>query len=207
MSADPIDVNFDEAGLVPAVVQDNDSGVVLMLGYMNEESLRRTRDTGDVWFFSRSRDRLWRKGETSGNVLKLVSIAADCDGDALLVKAKPTGPVCHTGQPNCFFNHLEGEEAAGNSAAVLGELVQVLKDRKRQRPEGSYTARLFEGGVDRIGKKVIEEAGEAVIAAKNPDKEALVNELADLWFHSLMLAVDAEVEPEAIWAELRRRRG
>ena len=115
--------------------------------------------------------------------------------------------MCHTGRPNCFFNHLEGEESVGNSADVLGELVQVLKDRNRRRPEGSYTAQLFDGGVDRIGKKVIEEAGEAVIAAKNPDKGELVNELADLWFHSLMLAVDAEVEPQAVWAELRRRRG
>jgi phosphoribosyl-ATP pyrophosphohydrolase/phosphoribosyl-AMP cyclohydrolase len=137
--------------------------------------------------------------------LHVDSLTVDCDGDAILVQAHPAGPTCHTGDPSCFHNPLQGQMAPG--ATVLGELVQVLKERRRTLPEGSYAARLFSGGVDRIGKKVIEEAGESVIAAKNRSHEELAAELADLWFHSLMLAVDADLELDAVFTELKKRRG
>ncbi len=198
-------VQFDPTGLVPAIVQDARSRQVLMVGYMNQEALVRTRDTGLVWFYSRSRGRLWQKGETSGNVLRLVRLTADCDGDALLVEAEPAGPTCHTGATSCFHNPLLGAPAEDPSATAA-ELLRVIKQRQAERPEGSYVARLFDGGVDRIAKKVAEEAGEVIIAAKNADPAELTREMADLWFHCYVLLVQAGVEPEQVWAELTRRR-
>lgn len=196
-------VRFGPDGLVPAIVQDADSGRVLMLGYMNRESLLQTLSSGQVWFYSRSRQALWHKGETSGNTLSVRNVRVDCDGDALLVAANPAGPTCHTGRVSCFSGET-GEPLT--SAEVAADLFQVIRSRQRELPEGSYVASLFREGLDRIAKKLGEEATETVIAAKNMDSEELVREMADLWFHCLVLLAAAEIEPAQIWAELKQRR-
>jgi phosphoribosyl-AMP cyclohydrolase / phosphoribosyl-ATP pyrophosphohydrolase len=202
-------LQFDEKGLIPAIVQHARSGEVLMLGYMNEEALRRTIESGSVTFWSRSRQALWRKGETSGNLLRLVELRQDCDGDALLVLAEPAGPTCHTGEPSCFHTALDGSPAAARvpSGAVLTQLSDLIARRATERPEGSYTVKLLDGGVDRIGKKIGEEAAEVIIAAKNNAPSELTWEVADLLYHSLVLLVQQGVSLDAIWGELRRRHG
>ncbi len=201
-------LKLNEQGLIPAIAQDRDTGDVLMVAYMSPESLERTLDTGEAWFFSRSRQALWHKGETSGNVIKVHEVQVDCDTDTILLKGSPAGPACHTGKPTCFFQGLDGAdlefEAAG--PAVLDELFSVIESRKTAAPEGSYVAKLLHEGVDRIGKKVIEEAGETVIAAKNGNAAETVHEVADLWFHSLVLLSSAGLKPEDIWRELSKRR-
>ncbi len=205
-------VNFDAQGLAPAVVQDARTGQVLMLAYVNADSLERTLAEGEVWFYSRSRSELWHKGTTSGHRLILRRAMADCDGDAVLLLAEPMGPACHTGERSCFFQPLAGPEEEPDAApavpdaVVLAELEEVIATRDRERPEGSYTARLLAGGVDRTAKKVVEEAGEVVIAAKNADPEEIAREMADLWFHSLVLLRSVGVPASAVWQELRRRR-
>jgi phosphoribosyl-ATP pyrophosphohydrolase/phosphoribosyl-AMP cyclohydrolase len=202
-------LRFDDKGLIPAVVQHARSGEVLMLGYMSEEALRQTLDSGLVTFWSRSRQSLWRKGETSGNVLRLVELRQDCDGDALLVLAEPAGPTCHTGEPSCFHRTIEGAPVAGRAPAslILTQLSDVIARRAAERTEGSYTVKLLEGGVDRIGKKIGEEAAEVIIAAKNAAPDELRWELADLLYHSLVLMEQQGMPLEAIWDELRRRHG
>ncbi|MBI2919297.1 MAG: bifunctional phosphoribosyl-AMP cyclohydrolase/phosphoribosyl-ATP diphosphatase HisIE [Chloroflexi bacterium] len=211
----------DDKGLIPAIIQDANTGQVLMLGYVSPESLRLTLDQGHVWFYSRSRQELWHKGATSGSYLNLRSVTSDCDEDALLVQVEPAGPVCHTGAQSCFFNpvtepqwdspaHPEpfgsAQDRPVEGSHVLQELWQVILERRRTMPEGSYTASVLKGGVDRAGQKVIEEAGEAVIAAKNADPQAIASEMADLWFHSLLLLAAAGVPPQAVCQELERRR-
>jgi phosphoribosyl-ATP pyrophosphohydrolase/phosphoribosyl-AMP cyclohydrolase len=200
-------VRFDNQGLVPAIVQHARSGEVLMLGYMNEEALRRTVESGLVTFWSRSRQSIWQKGETSGNLLRLVELRQDCDGDALLVLAEPAGPTCHTGEPSCFHRQLDGEQARDRvpASSMLTELSDLIARRAAARPEGSYVVKLLDGGVDRIGKKIGEEAAEVIIAAKNSSAPELTWELADLFFHSMLLLARQGVPIEAIWAELRRR--
>jgi phosphoribosyl-AMP cyclohydrolase / phosphoribosyl-ATP pyrophosphohydrolase len=200
-------VQFDNQGLIPAIVQHARSGEVLMLGYMNEVALRRTIESGLVTFWSRSRQSLWQKGETSGNLLRLVELRQDCDGDALLVLAEPAGPTCHTGQPSCFYRRLDGESAQERAPAseMLTELTDLIAQRASERPEGSYVVKMLDGGVDRIGKKIGEEAAEVIIAAKNNSAAELTWELADLLFHSMLLLARQGVPIEAIWAELRRR--
>ena len=200
-------IKLDDKGLVPAIVQDAGTGRVLTLAYMNEESLERTRASGQVWFYSRSRRELWHKGETSGNYLNVRSISVDCDGDALLIKADPTGPACHTGETSCFFQELPPEPPAferppGN---VLAELFEVIEQRKKDRPKGSYVAKLLKKGPSKIGKKVVEEAGETVIAALEEGRERTVSEVADLWFHSLVLLASVDATPEQVLEELRSR--
>ncbi len=167
-------------GLVPAVVQDARSGRVLMLGYMNEAAIETTLDCSLVTFFSRSKNRLWTKGETSGNHLKLVEMCHDCDADTLLVEAIPAGPVCHTGDPTCFGKAFTG-------LSFLRYLEEVIDDRYRNPGERSYTSSLFRDGIDRIAQKVGEEAIEVVIASKNDDRDLLLGELADLTYHMLVL--------------------
>ena len=198
----------NERGLIPAIAQDEKTGEVLMLAYMDLEALRRTLETGEAWFYSRSRAELWHKGETSGNVIKVNRVQVDCDGDTLLLRGSPTGPACHTGKPTCFFQDVESAdvEVEGPEPNVVDELFEVIEGRKRERPEGSYVSALLQAGVDRIGKKVIEEAGEVVIAAKNDSRDELIHEVADLWFHSLILLSSAGLRPEDIWEELRSRR-
>lgn len=200
-------MNFNDNGLIPAIVQHARSGEVLMLGYMNEDALRRTLDSGLVTFWSRSRGELWQKGATSGNVLRLVEVRLDCDGDALLVLAEPDGPTCHTGERSCFHRALSEEriDRPAPPSAILARLADVIGQRAAERPEGSYTARMLDGGVDRIGKKIGEEAAEVIIAAKNASHPELAWELADLFFHSLLLLADRGLAPEAVWEELRRR--
>jgi phosphoribosyl-ATP pyrophosphohydrolase/phosphoribosyl-AMP cyclohydrolase len=168
-------------GLVPAIVQDALSGKVLMQGYMNAEALEKTKETGMVTFFSRSKNRLWTKGETSGNFMELVSIAVDCDGDSILVKANPRGPVCHTGADTCF------DEINSSKTGFIDQLRTIIKDRKDNPSEKSYTASLFAKGINKIAQKVGEEAVEIVIEAKDDNKELFLGEAADLLFHYLIL--------------------
>ena len=198
-------VKFDEKGLVPVVTQDAHTNAVLMLAYMNEEALRATLDTGYMTYFSRSRQKLWKKGETSGHVQRLVSLAYDCDGDALLARVEQTGPACHTGSYSCFFGELRKGE--GNaSSGILEELYGVILDRKVNPKEGSYTNYLFEKGIDKTLKKVGEEATEVVIAAKNPDPGELRYEAADLLYHLLVLLCQRDMAPAEIFEELASRR-
>lgn len=201
-------IKLDDKGLVPAIVQDAGTGQVLTLAYMNEESLERTRASGQVWFYSRSRQELWHKGETSGNYLNVRNISLDCDGDALLIEADPTGPACHTGRTSCFFQELPSGtpdfERASGSAFV--ELFEIIEQRKRDKPKGSYVAKLLKKGPKKVGKKVVEEAGEVVIAALNEGRERTVSEVADLWFHSLVILASVDATPEDVFEELRSRR-
>lgn len=168
-------------GLVPAIVQDALTGKILMQGYMNEEALEKTKETGMVTFFSRSKNRLWTKGETSGNFMELVSILVDCDGDAFLIKANPKGPVCHTGADTCF------DEFNDSKTGFIDQLRAIIKDRKNNPSEKSYTASLFAKGINKIAQKVGEEAVEIVIEAKDDNKELFLGEAADLLFHYLIL--------------------
>ena len=202
----PTAPDFDRHELIPAIVQNAATGQVLMLGYMNRDAFERTLRDGEAWFWSRSRQRLWRKGETSGNVLRVRAVRADCDGDTILVLADPAGPTCHTGAPSCFFNSLQEDDGPPPATETARELFEVIKQRLAERPEGSYVAKLADGGVDRMAKKVGEEATEVVIAAMNRDPAELTREMADLWFHSYLLLAQAGLTPEDVWAELSRRR-
>ena len=202
---DQAGVQFDETGLVPGVVQDSQTGRVLMLGYLSAEALERTVSTKQVHFWSRSRGELWRKGATSGNTLELVDIAADCDGDALLISARPAGPTCHTGAVSCFD---DGDEAQG--FAALEALWDTIADRRERRPGGSYTVELLQGGVDATGRKVLEEAGETLLAAKDDAAGVggpgrLAEEAADLVYHLLVLLAERGVEPKEMLDVLRAR--
>ncbi len=205
-------VTFDDRGLAPAVVQDAASGRVLTLAYMDAEALRRTLEGPDVWFFSRSRNALWHKGETSGNYLRVRSVSLDCDGDAVVVQAEPAGPACHTGEESCFHKPLDaaafdaGEVIERQGPGELQRLFGVIEARRQDPPLGSYTAELFAGGVDRIAQKVVEEAGETAIAAVRSGGERLASEVADLLYHTLVLMSATGVPPDAVWAELRARR-
>lgn len=200
-------LKYDQNGLIPAIVQHARSGEVLMLGYMNEEALRLTRESGLVTFYSRSRSELWQKGATSGNTLRVVAIRQDCDGDALLVLAEPAGPTCHTGARSCFHRDLAGEaaDASAPPAAALARLADTIHARREASPDSSYTAKLLRGGVDRIGKKIGEEAAEVIIAAKNASHSELTYEMADLIYHSMVILESQGLAPEAVWAELERR--
>lgn len=200
-------MKYDANGLIPAIVQHARSGEVLMLGYMNEEALRLTHETGLVTFWSRSRQTLWRKGETSGNTLRLVAVRQDCDGDALLVLAEPAGPTCHTGERSCFHTASAGEQVTASMppSAILARLADLVHARRDAAPDSSYTAKLLHGGVDRIGKKIGEEAAEVIIAAKNASHAELTYELADLFYHSLVLMESQGLAAEAVWRELERR--
>lgn len=176
------EINFEKGnGLVPAVIQDFKTKKVLMLGYMNRESYEKTKETGLVSFFSRSRNTIWTKGETSGNYLHVVDILVDCDQDTLLVLANPDGPVCHTGKDTCFDQENKG------GVDFLDQLQAVINDRKSKMPEGSYTTKLFEKGTGRIAQKVGEEAVETVIEAMGNDGESFINEAADLVYHLIVL--------------------
>ncbi len=200
-------IKLDDKGLVPAIVQDAGSGRVLTLAYMNEESLERTRASGQVWFYSRSRQELWHKGATSGNYLNVRKISLDCDGDALLIEAEPTGPACHTGETSCFFKQLSAEKLKFNRTArdSIAELFEVIEQRKREMPKGSYVKKLLKKGPSKIGKKVVEEAGEVAIAALSEGRDRTVSEVADLWFHSLVLLASIDATPEQVFEELRSR--
>jgi phosphoribosyl-ATP pyrophosphohydrolase/phosphoribosyl-AMP cyclohydrolase len=207
MSNPPLEsLRFDERGLIPAIIQDAETGTVLMLAYMNPESLTLTLETGQTHFWSRSRNKIWHKGETSANVQDVISVKYDCDSDALLVSVNQHGGACHTGEYSCFFNQLQELHPAGpNLGGVLGKLAGVIRRRKAELPEGSYTAKLFKGGVDRILKKVGEETGEVIIAAKNHSKQEITWEVADLFYHTLVLLEQENVSLFDIASELDRR--
>ncbi|PQP83970.1 bifunctional phosphoribosyl-AMP cyclohydrolase/phosphoribosyl-ATP pyrophosphatase [Paenibacillus sp. PCH8] len=215
-------------GLVPAIVQNTDTREVLMMAYMNRESLKLSLESGEAWFWSRSRQELWHKGATSGNVQTITSLKYDCDGDTLLVEVKPNGPACHTGAVTCFHNEIIGlpensadkasDEANTDSTGsisessssesrfeVLAELESVIAERERERPEGAYTTYLFDKGVDKILKKIGEEASETIIAAKNKDNAELRLEVSDLMYHLLVLLQERKLPLDDIMSELSRR--
>ena len=213
------EVEFGTDGLVPAVVQDAADGRVLMVAWMDAEALAATISTGDVHFHSRSRDRLWRKGETSGNVLRLVGLDVDCDGDVLLVTVDPVGPTCHRNTRSCFDPDGAAADPPAQGFVWLETLWATIVDRAASRPDGSYTARLLEGGVDAVGRKVTEEATEVLLAARDDaeaertgadrvaTRAALAGETADLLYHALVLLVERGLEPAATIEELRARHG
>jgi phosphoribosyl-AMP cyclohydrolase / phosphoribosyl-ATP pyrophosphohydrolase len=230
------DLKFDEHGLIPAIVQDDATNEVLMIAYMNAESMARTLQTGETWFWSRSRQELWRKGATSGHTQQVLDLRVDCDGDALLLRVKPNGPACHTGERTCFFRNTDEtgsklkplapapvEEkrieapispslsvvnlGAMNLGILLQDLYTLIGERKDQRPEGSYTSYLFNSGLDKILKKVGEESAETIIAAKNDDRKQLSAEISDLLYHLLVLMAERDVSLEDILNELGHRAG
>ena len=196
-------VDFDKMnGLVPAVIQDADDGSVLMVGFMNPDALKRTLEDGLVTFWSRTKGRLWQKGETSGNYLEVVSVDIDCDSDSLLIKAQARGPVCHTGSRSCF--PLQANNGTGK---VLARLTRIIDERKVNAPKGSYTSRLLSEGPQRMGQKVGEEAIELAIAAQYLDKQRCVEEAADLVYHLLVLLAAKGISLQDVEAELEKRMG
>ena len=214
------DVKFDGYGLVAAIVQDVSTLEVLMLGYMNAESLRRTLETGETWFWSRSRNALWHKGATSGNTQRVVNVKLDCDRDALVVSVVPAGPACHTGARTCFHNQIESCKAGAESPAeperlskatslgeVLDELYALIERRREERPDASYTTYLFNEGLDKILAKVEEEAAETVVAGKSETDQRLIEETSDLIYHLTVLLVERGVTLAQIQDELIKRRG
>ena len=202
-------IKLDGKGLVPAIAQDVNTGEILMLGYLNPGSLKRTMEGGEVWFYSRSRSDLWHKGEVSGNYMRFKSAYVDCDGDTILLKVEPDGPICHTGNSNCFFTKIEEfpefyREEMGPE--VLEDIFSVIQDRKEEGDiPDSYTAQLFDSGIDRICQKVIEEAGETALASARGNREESIREAADLLYHLLVLLSASEISPKDIWSELRAR--
>ena len=193
-------INFEKLdGLVPSIIVDSTTNQVLMLGFMNKEALSKTIEKEKVVFFSRTKNKLWLKGETSGNYLNVVSINSDCDNDTLLIYAKPDGPTCHTGSYSCFT------EVDQDNIKFLDYLFKLIKQRKSELPENSYTTTLFKRGSDRIIQKVGEEAIESVIAAKNKDKVEIINEASDLVFHLLVMLTDQEIEFSEVISNLQKR--
>ncbi len=219
------ELKFDQHGLIPAIVQDANSREVLTLAYMNAESLARTMETKETWFWSRSRNEFWHKGETSGNTQRVVDVLLDCDQDALVVLVEPAGPACHTGERTCFHNAIESDQSAqpevpspsvltrNRVAAVetqhlgplLDQLYSLIERRRHERPPGSYTTYLFNEGLDKILKKLGEESTETIIAAKNSGSEPLVAEASDLLYHLLVLLVERGITLDEIRLELTRR--
>ena len=202
MGIDRKKVRFDPGGLVPAVVQDARTREVLTLAYMNQASLELTLETGETWFWSRSRNELWHKGATSGNTQRVVSLATDCDSDAIIVLVEPAGPACHTGARSCFA--IEHDEQ--NPGGLLHELYELIQNRQQERPAGSYTTYLFDKGLDKILKKVGEESAETIIAAKNDDPKQLVAETADLLYHLLVMLAARDIKLDDVRDELAQRR-
>lgn len=198
-------IEFDERGLVPCVAQDFASGEVLTLAYANEEALRLSVETGDLHFYSRSREEIWCKGETSGNFLRLKQLRLDCDGDAIVALVEPTGPACHTGERSCFHRQLEGSEPAPVPHEALAALQRTLSSRAAERPEGSYTVQLLDDP-KLIGEKVEEEAEEVVRAAREETDERIVEEAADLLYHLSVLLASREVSQAAVMEVLNGRR-
>ncbi|MFW6381144.1 MAG: bifunctional phosphoribosyl-AMP cyclohydrolase/phosphoribosyl-ATP diphosphatase HisIE [Bacillota bacterium] len=205
------EVEFDEQGLLPAVLQDSETGEVLMVAYMNRTALNKTLDTGKAHFWSRSRQKLWLKGETSGNFQYIQEIRLDCDGDTLLLKVKPAGPACHTGHKSCFYRRVEGEclpeEGGGLSLNFLWTLSQIIDDRRQQMPEDSYTSYLYREGLDKICKKIGEEASEVIVGAKNDVNREVIYESADLIYHLLVLLRLKNISLGDIVEELSSRHG
>lgn len=204
------ELKFDERGLIPTLVQDAATNELLMLAYMNAESLRRTIESNETWFWSRSRHELWHKGATSGNTQRVIEIRADCDQDALLIRVEAAGPACHSGAQSCFHNALDftvRNEAETTLGALLDNLYSVIAARKAERPHGSYTSQLFDAGLKEILAKVDEEAHETVAAGKEESDERLVEETSDLLYHLIVLLVQRGVTLDQVRDELTKRRG
>ena len=208
----PTQLTIDEKALIPAIAQDAATGAVLMVAYMNHESLTRTIESGQAWFYSRSRQELWHKGATSGHFLNVVEIRPDCDGDVILLKVNPEGPACHTGSETCFYQDFDTSDWQMESAtqdqlgATLTELAMTVAQRRKDMPEGSYTASLFERGTERIAQKVIEEGGETALAAMAEAPDRVRAEAADLLYHLTILLEDAGVSLSDVATELADRR-
>lgn len=195
-----MDLDFEKTGgLIPAIIQDYETNKVLMLGYMNQQALDKTHETGKVTFFSRTKQRLWTKGEESGNFLNVISIKDDCDHDTLLIKVKPVGPVCHTGADTCF------EEKNKEDILFLKHLQQFIEKRHQEMPEGSYTTSLFQSGINRMAQKVGEEAIETVIEACNGTDDRLIYESADMLYHLIVLLTSKGLSIEDLAIELKKR--
>ena len=204
-------IQFDEKGLIPAVVQDHQTRKLLMVAYMNRESLAKTLESKEAWFYSRSRENLWHKGETSGNSLIVRSIKLDCDGDTLLLEVDPKGPACHTGEESCFNTDLSDLDncnfiGADTDRNVFRDLFSIIEDRKLNPKSASYTNKLFNEGVNRIAQKVVEEAGETAIAGVTGQKEELASEISDLIYHVFVLISANDMSLEQVFAELSQRR-
>ncbi len=201
-----MDIIFDEKGLIPAIVQDHKNKEVLMLAYMNEEAVQKTMDTGFAHFYSRSRKKLWKKGETSGNLQRVISLDIDCDTDTILLKVEQTGVACHTGERTCFFNRLIEFKSTNTENEVMEKLYGIIKDRRANPKEGSYTNYLFNSGIDKILKKVGEETSEVIIASKgieaNKRNKEVTYEISDLVYHLLVLMVELDISPNEIREEL-----
>jgi phosphoribosyl-ATP pyrophosphohydrolase/phosphoribosyl-AMP cyclohydrolase len=206
-------IKFDEKGYVPVIVQDAENGQVLMFAYANQDALEKTIKTKKTHFWSRSRKKLWEKGEESGNVQEVKDVFLDCDKDTILVLVNQTGVACHTGKRSCFFETVDGRENIAPSFGPirtdksLEEVYQVIEDRKRNPREGSYVSGLFKKGLDAILKKVGEEASETIVAGKNKSKEEVIYEISDLWFHSTVMLVQFGIKLEDIYQELGKRFG
>jgi phosphoribosyl-ATP pyrophosphohydrolase/phosphoribosyl-AMP cyclohydrolase len=203
-------LRFNEQELIPAVVQDVATGQVLMLAYMNREALQKTLATGIAHYWSRSRAKLWQKGETSGHIQHVRDIRYDCDADTLLMRVEQVGVACHTGQRSCFFRSLvESPQHAGRqgSEALLSRIYEVILERKQRAPQGSYVASLMARGQDQVLKKIVEEAAEVVMASKDGRPQAIVHEVADLWFHSIVALGWHSIPPQEVLEELQRRFG
>jgi phosphoribosyl-ATP pyrophosphohydrolase/phosphoribosyl-AMP cyclohydrolase len=219
-------LKYNHVGLIPAIVQDVATKEVLMMAWMNREAVKKTLTTGETWFYSRSRQKMWHKGETSGHVQKVKSIYYDCDQDTLLIVAEQVGSgACHEGYKSCFHYHVNvdqsvtvvgdqsfnpdqvyGQDNTAAPAEIINQLYQLITERQQQRPEGSYTTYLFDKGIDKICKKVGEEAAEVIIGAKNGNKDEVTYEAADLIYHLLVLLAEQQVTPNEIFAELVKRR-
>lgn len=214
MTASPPTIAWPENGLLPVVMQHAVTGEVLQVAYANAEALQMTLDTGRAHFYSRSRQALWDRGKTSGHVFPVREVRLDCDGDSLLYLVDPSGPACHTGARSCFFTRWDGAtgqlvESSPTDAGQAGVLLEVWRailERKRTMPEGSYVRYLLAEGVDKIGKKVGEEAAEVIIAAKNGVAERTASEVADLWFHTLVMLAACDVSPDEVFAQLESRK-
>jgi phosphoribosyl-ATP pyrophosphohydrolase/phosphoribosyl-AMP cyclohydrolase len=198
-------IRYDERGLVPAIVQDYLDGTVLMMAWMNQESLQKTLETGETWFWSRSRSQLWHKGETSGHLQNVRSLRYDCDSDCLLITVEQLGDIaCHTGERSCF-HQVDGTKAAP-PADTLSQVFEVICDRRDNPTEESYTCKLFAGGDNKILKKIGEEAAEVVMACKDDDKDAIASEIADLLYHTLVALAHHDVDVKAVYRKLQERR-
>jgi phosphoribosyl-ATP pyrophosphohydrolase/phosphoribosyl-AMP cyclohydrolase len=205
-----LNLRWDAQGLAPAIVQDANTGQVLMLAYMNQASLQRTLETGETWFWSRSRSELWHKGATSGNTQRVIEVRYDCDADTLLVQVEPAGPACHTMNQSCFYRRLPDGAEMGSprpAGSVLDHLEGVIRDRRANPRNGSYTCHLFDAGQPRILKKIGEEAVETIVAAQSEGDERLISELADLTYHALVLLASRDLSWGDVERELARRFG
>lgn len=198
-------IKFNDAGLIPAIIQDYSNKEVLMMAYMNQESLEKTLETKKTWFFSRSRNKLWNKGETSGNYQSVKRIRYDCDMDTLLIEVIPAGNACHTGKKSCFYQKLFADEEGVVKKDIIKHLDKRIRERKEKPKEGSYTNYLFEKGIDKILKKIAEEAGEVIISAKNPDKRECIYEISDLIYHTLVLMAEKNITMDELHEELLNR--